>query len=186
MKTQYCQCFVDTIYINFFKPVQGVNKIHLAICRCFCRMFIMPDKTTPKQNRVFLRCVCGLLAAVVLLFTSQGTVEASIMPHSHKAVTAFSSNEKVENHSCPLPHHPKIEVCPLSHQSISLDVVAIKNCGGTPAEGGIPVTGYSKVSVAPNGFDDFRLPLVSQSPSMVLSFYSPLHADPLDHPPRSI
>lgn len=146
----------------------------------------MPKKATSKQHRVTLECFSALLVMTALLLIGQGTADASTMPHSHKAVAAFSSHEKIDNHSCPLLHHPKIEACPLSHQSVSLDVVAIKNCGGNPAEGGISVAGYSKESVAPSGFDDFRLPLGSRSPCMFFSSYSPILADPLDHPPRFI
>ena len=97
-------------------------------------------------------------------------------------VSAGSVN--VDKHSCPLLHHLKREVCPLSHQAISVNGVVIKSCGGNKAEGGITVTGFSKGSVAPDSFDDFRLPLGSSRLFSISSYYIPILSDPLDHPPQ--
>lgn len=150
----------------------------------------MPDMTMQKSNRLLhaFGRACAFLAAI-FFFMGLGTGEASSLPHSHKAETLSSGNVinvNADKHSCPLLHHLKREVCPLSHQAISVNGVVIKSCGGSPAEGGIPVTGFSKVSVAPDSFDDFKLPLESRSFFVISSYYIPILFDPLDHPPKSL
>lgn len=146
----------------------------------------MPDMTMQKTNCVLstFGMVCAFLAAL-FFFMGLGTGEASPLPHSHKAGLVSAGNINADKHSCPLLHHLKREVCPLSHQTISVDGVVIKSCGGSPAEGGISVAGFSKVTVAPDGFNDFRLP-ESGSSFTNSSFYIPVLPVPLDHPPRSI
>lgn len=149
----------------------------------------MPYTGSEKSNFLFpkLGMVCFFLFAILFVM-SQGTGEAAPFSHSHKAEMkspAHSDNLNLEKHSCPLTHHVKNASCPLSHQSAFANGIVIKNCGGNGAEDGVS-TGFSKLTVAPPGFDNFNLPQISNTAFLVSSFYIPILSGPLDHPPRFI
>ncbi len=143
-----------------------------------------------KSRRIDLAgtLACALLVALAFIFVGAGACEASTGhgSHMHDSVSPFDSH-KVGGSSCPLlHHHPGKEVCPLNHLSRIDDVVTIKSCGNSPANGVPSNLGFSKETVTAEILCDLRLPLESRQVHLSASRYNSLLSDPLDHPPKSL
>lgn len=129
---------------------------------------------------------CAFLAAITLVFLYAGVGEAhGHDSHMHASASPFEGH-KIGGHSCPLVHHPERETCPLSHRAKIDNVVSIKSCGNSPAEGVPASSGFSKETVALEILCDLLLPLESRQVYFSASLYTPLLSDPLDHPPKSL